>query len=160
MATAAREQDLTSALPEELAPKQLADIAAIRAYLMSMLVEGRGESAIELLLGLLVQLRDSHTATSVRLQDALRKLYGRSSEKVSESQLQLVLSALVTNATQSTETRSPQTNIDMEGSAQPAPDANTPCPADGDEGPPKKKRRSGPRGRAALLRTSSGALRA
>jgi len=149
MATAACEQDLTSALPEELAPKQLADIAAIRAHLLSMLVDGRGESAIELLLELLVQMRDSHTATSVRLQDALRKLYGRSSEKISEDQLQLVLSALVTNASQSAEMQGAQAALDADGLVQPSPDAST--SSDGGEGAaPKKKRRSGLRGRAAL----------
>lgn len=143
MSTVSHEQDLLRAEPEELAPKQLADVDAIRIQLMSMLGDGRGENAIEMLLELLVQLRDAHTATSVRLQDALRKLYGRSSEKVSASQLQLVLSALVHGATDSAEESAKSKE---EGAAQngAAADGST------EEPPPKRKRRSGPRGRAAL----------
>ncbi len=143
MTTMSHEQDLLSAEPEELAPKQLADVDAIRGQLMSMLVDGRGESAIEMLLDLLLQLRDAHTATSVRLQDALRKLYGRSSEKVSPSQLQLVLSALVHGATEVTDDAQAR-----------KPDAVSEASAGTDDSgqgvPPKRKRRSGLRGRAAL----------
>ena len=146
MSTAANEQDLISAAPEELAPKQLADIGAVREQLMSMLVDGRGESAIEMLLELLMQLRQAHTATSVRLQDALRKLYGRSSEKVSPSQLQLVLNALVQGAAQSADGADAETK-----NADPAEGGSVLPGQSGDGASPKRKKRpSARRGRAAL----------
>ncbi len=138
MSTVSHEQDLLSAGPEELAPKQLADVDAIRTQLIAMLSDGRGENAIEMLLELLVQLRDAHTATSVRLQDALRKLYGRSSEKVSTSQLQLVLSALVQGAPDGDADKSKEEAVTQDG------------PAGNQEPTAKRKRPSGPRGRAAL----------
>jgi transposase len=64
------------------------DMEAVRAYMLQLLTEGRGEEAIELLLGLLGQLREEHSSTLVRLKEALRQLYGRRSEKTPASQLQ------------------------------------------------------------------------
>src|SRR5688572_164642 len=68
------------------------DLEAVRAHMLRLLEEGRGEEAIELLLGLLGRLREEHSSTAVRLKEALRQLYGRRSEKTPASQLQLLFS--------------------------------------------------------------------
>jgi transposase len=70
------------------------DLEAVRAYMRQLLEEGRGEQAIEMLLGLLGRLREEHGSTTVRLQEALRQLYGRRSEKSPANQLQFLLSFL------------------------------------------------------------------
>jgi len=49
------------------------DLEAVRAYMLQLLTEGRGEQAIEMLLGLLGQLREEHSSTLVRLKQALRQ---------------------------------------------------------------------------------------
>jgi hypothetical protein len=68
--------------PETLGPEKLTDIDAVRDYLMGLVSQGQSAQAIEMLLDLLLRMRDSHTAVSVRLQNALRQLYGRKSETV------------------------------------------------------------------------------
>ena len=55
--------------------------------------EGRVAELIDLVIGLLGDVRDTNTSLSVRLQNALRTLYGRTSEKISSNQLALLLSA-------------------------------------------------------------------
>ena len=45
--------------------------------------EGRTSDLIELVLQLLTQMNDTNNALSLRLQTALRELYGRKSQKVS-----------------------------------------------------------------------------
>jgi transposase len=70
------------------------DLEAVRAHMLRLLMGGRGEQAIELLLGLLGQLREENSSMAVRLQQALRQLYGRRSERTPASQLQLLLSFL------------------------------------------------------------------
>ncbi|HEX5750346.1 MAG TPA: IS66 family transposase zinc-finger binding domain-containing protein, partial [Archangium sp.] len=79
---------------EEAQPPAFAgeDMEAVRAYMLQLLTEGHGEQAIEMLLGLLGQLREAHASTLVRLKQALRQLYGRRSEKTPASRLQLLLS--------------------------------------------------------------------
>jgi transposase len=95
MATMQSEREQLRPAPEEMAPKQLEDIDAVRAYLTDLLKKGRGEQALEMLLDLLVRMKDAHTATTVRLHDALRQLYGRKSERLDSNQLELFLSELV-----------------------------------------------------------------
>jgi transposase len=87
--------------PETLGPEKLTDIDAVRDYLMGLVSQGQSAQAIEMLLDLLLRMRDSHTAVSVRLQNALRQLYGRKSERyVSQDQLELFLGQLVNCAKQ------------------------------------------------------------
>jgi len=81
--------------PEEMAPSKLDDIEAVRTYLKQLIQQGRAEQALEMLLDLLVRLKDAHTATTVRLYDALRKLYGRKSERLNPNQLELFVSELL-----------------------------------------------------------------
>jgi transposase len=137
MATMQSEVAQTSLAEHELQPKQIEDIEAVRAYLTDLLEKGKGKQALEMVLDLLVRLRDSHTAVSVRLHDALRQLYGRRSEKfVSSNQLDLFLSALVQGATPAEQTQPEAARANAPASDQ-----------------ARNKRRAkprGPRGRAAL----------
>jgi transposase len=66
----------------------------VRAYVLQMLSQGRGAEAIEMLVDLLWRLREAHTSTVQRLEQALRQLYGRRSEKLSANTLQMLLSFL------------------------------------------------------------------
>jgi len=76
---------------EQQPPGEANDLEAVRASMRQLLEAGRGEEAIELLLGLLGQLREAHSSTAVRLKHALRQLYGSRSEKAPAGQLQLLL---------------------------------------------------------------------
>jgi transposase len=95
MATMQSEQEQTRLAPEQMAPTKLEDIDQVRDYLKQLLQQGRAEQALEMLLELLVRMKDAHTATTVRLHDALRKLYGRKSERLDPNQLELFVSELV-----------------------------------------------------------------
>lgn len=130
MATMQSEGEQTRLAPEEMAPKQLEDIDAVRGYLKQLLQQGKAEQALEMLLDLLVRMRDAHTATAVRLQDALRQLYGRKSERLDPNQLELFLSELV---------KGPEG-----GEGGPGPRSKKA------KKPRKKRSKEGPRGRFAL----------
>lgn len=67
----------------------LDDLAAVRSLLEQMIREGQAGDAIDMIVALLADLRDQNDALQVRLKTALRKLYGRSSEKLSKEQLDL-----------------------------------------------------------------------
>ena len=79
---------------EQKAPEETSDIEGVRAYVLQMLAQGRGAEALEMLVDLLARLREAHTSTAQRLEQALRQLYGRRSEKLPQSQLQMLLSFL------------------------------------------------------------------
>lgn len=70
------------------------DIDRVRRKLEQLAAEDRVSELIELVVELLVQFRDSNTKLSVRLQNALRELYGRKSQKVSTAQLSLLFAEL------------------------------------------------------------------
>ncbi|MCY1074964.1 IS66 family transposase [Archangium lansingense] len=116
------------------------DMEAVRAYMLQLLMEGRGEQAVEMLLGLLGRLREEHSSTTVRLQQALRQLYGRRSEKTPASQLQLLLSLFTQQ--QSAEPEAVPATVDGAQAAAPAAP-----PADA---PKKTPRRAPLRGAQAL----------
>ena len=80
--------------PSALTEKRLADIGSVRELLVEMVATGKGGQAVEMIIDLLVQMRDSNVELRVRLQNALKHLYGRKSEKVSADQLQLFLALL------------------------------------------------------------------
>ena len=65
------------------------DLDALRALLVSLLNEGQHDEAVSLVIRLLADMRDHSDALQVRLQTALRQLYGRRSEKTSPEQLAL-----------------------------------------------------------------------
>ena len=77
-----------------LRPKMLDDVTDVEAKLVAMLDEGRGRDVIRMMLALLVDLRERHTSAEARLHGLLRKVYGRSSEKVATAQLELYLAML------------------------------------------------------------------
>ncbi|WP_437898365.1 IS66 family transposase [Sorangium sp. So ce124] len=70
------------------------DLADVRRKLEQLAAAGQLPELIELVLGLLVQLRDKNTALSARLASALRELYGRKSQQVSTEQLMLMFAQL------------------------------------------------------------------
>jgi transposase len=80
--------------PPPLTPRSLTDLDDVRRKLEELLGEGRGHDLIEMVLALLAEVRDTNTALSVRLRNALRALYGRKSQKVSDEQLSLLFAAL------------------------------------------------------------------
>ncbi len=75
-------------------PWPLNDIEAVRSRLRKLASEGRFDEAIEVLLEMLVQVRDDNTSLRVRLHNAIRQLYGRKSEKVDLDQLVLAFGEL------------------------------------------------------------------
>jgi transposase len=77
-----------------LSPRSLADLDDVRRKLEQLLGEGRGPELIALVVALLAEVRDTNTALTVRLRNALRALYGRKSQKVSDEQLSLLFEAL------------------------------------------------------------------
>jgi transposase len=117
------------------------DMEAVRAYVLQLLTQGRGEQAIEMLLGLLGRLREEHSSTLVRLKEALRQLYGRRSEKTPASQLQLLLSFL----TQQQSTVPEAVPATADGAQAPAAPAAPPADA-----PRKTPKRPPVRGAQAL----------
>lgn len=70
------------------------DLIAVRCKLEQLGAEGRTDELIELVLQLLVRMRNSHNALATRLAHALRELYGRKSQKVSAEDLSSLLAAL------------------------------------------------------------------
>ena len=138
------EVELTTLEPHEQAPQAIADtalsdISAVRHYVMGLHRSGKSDLAIEMLLGVVARMTVAHNAVSVRLQQALRQLYGRKRERfVSPDQLAFFFGQLIQSAQQPTV---------AEPTAAPA--ANN----DNSEPPPKPKISrgpQGPRGAAAL----------
>jgi len=70
------------------------DLVAIRHALLAMAKEKGAEEVITMLIDLLANARAHNTQLQVRLEKALRQLYGRKSEKVSTAQLSLLLQGL------------------------------------------------------------------
>ena len=127
---------------EQKAPSEASDIEGVRAYVLQMLSQGRGAEAIEMLVDLLARLREAHTSTAQRLQQALRQLYGRRSEKLPQSQLQMLLSFLKDEAA---------TPAAAEGVSATAASQTAPSPASGDNTDGKRRpRRPALRGAQAL----------
>ncbi|WP_437940354.1 IS66 family transposase [Sorangium sp. So ce341] len=115
------------------------DLADVRRKLEQLAAAGQIPELIELVLGLLIQLRDKNTSLSAKLASALRELYGRKSQKVSTEQLMLLFAELGAEA--------PQGAAGSERSAEAPPQPEqglVPQPPE----PPKPPR--GRRGRAPL----------
>jgi len=70
------------------------DLAGLRNYLLAMIREGAAEDAIDLVLDLVVRLRDDNNAKAVRIAKMLRERFGRRTEKVSKEQLELFLQSV------------------------------------------------------------------
>jgi transposase len=82
---------VSTTLPQTQLP---ADLADVRRMLEKLAAEGNIGELIELVVALLVQMRDKNTALAARLGNALRQLYGRKSEKISTEQLMLLFAKL------------------------------------------------------------------
>jgi transposase len=133
-------------------PWSLNDIEAVRSRLRKLASEGRIDEAIEVLLQMLVQVRDDNTALRVRLHNAIRQIYGRKSEKVDIDQLALAFSDL-TSAPQvakdiveqdAQESESSESDGDPEPSNAAGNQDTVPAPER------KAKKLTGKRGRQAL----------
>ncbi|WP_438005458.1 IS66 family transposase [Sorangium sp. So ce321] len=120
-----------------------ADLADVRRKLEQLAADGQVPALIELVLGLLVQLRDKNTALSARLASALRELYGRKSQKVSTEQLMLLFAELGAEVPQGAADSAPSSEPGAEAPAQPE-QGLVPQPPE----PPKPPR--GRRGRSPL----------
>ncbi|MGK3961838.1 IS66 family transposase [Sorangium sp. So ce118] len=96
-----------------------ADLADVRRKLEQLAAAGQIPELIELVLGLLVQLRDKNTALSARLASALRELYGRKSQKVSTEQLMLLFAELGDEAPQGAAGAAPSSEPGAEAPPQP-----------------------------------------
>ena len=86
--------------------------------LEKLAAEERVAELIELVVTLLVQMRDKNTALAARLGSALRELYGRKSEKISTEQLMLLFTQLgdhVPPAAAAAAGLSPETAPDQSG---------------------------------------------
>lgn len=77
-----------------MAATTTSDLADVRAKLADLADAGRVDELIELVISLLGDASQRNTALQVRLQNALRALYGRKSEKFSADQLQLLFAEL------------------------------------------------------------------
>ncbi|HEX5752316.1 MAG TPA: IS66 family transposase [Archangium sp.] len=74
--------------------KKTMDVHGVAALLRALLAEDQDEQAIELVVGLLMQLVEKNTELELRLRKALRQHFGRRSEKLSAEQLSLFLARL------------------------------------------------------------------
>lgn len=70
------------------------DLADVRAKLQAMAEEGRIDELIALVMALLLGVKEENNALTMRLQKALRALYGRKSEKISKEDLKAMLAKL------------------------------------------------------------------
>ena len=130
--------------PEQKAPTETSDIEGVRAYVLGMLAQGRGAEAIEMLVDLLARLREAHTSTAHRLQEALRQLYGRRSEKTPASQLQMLLAFLASEDSGPAAAETAQ-------QTPPSPSAQSSASgAEDDTATKRPARRQAPRGAKAL----------
>lgn len=82
---------MTAATESSSLPDDVQDVGKL---LRAMAAEGRVEALIDLVLRLLFDVRTKNSALELRLQKALRALYGRKSQKVSAEQLALLLGEL------------------------------------------------------------------
>lgn len=117
--------------------KSSVDLDDVRRKLEQLAAEDRVSDLIALVMELLVGLRDTNNALTVRLHNALRVLYGRKSQKVSPEQLLLLFAELGANAPAG----APETTGPAQG-ASPAGQGSVPQPPDR----PKPVRRPGGRG--------------
>jgi transposase len=82
---------VTAAAARPASPDDVHDVSKL---LRAMAAEGRIDALIELVVRLLLEVRSKNSALELRLQKALRALYGRKSKKVSADQLALLLGEL------------------------------------------------------------------
>lgn len=127
-------------------PWSLDDIEALRNKLRALAAEGRFDEAIEILLEMLVRVRDDNTALRVKLHNAIRQIFGRKSEQVSVDQLALAFDQLTDAPAAAVDIVKQEAEQPEQPSAQDAPGASE----DVDAPKRKPKKLAGKRGRLAL----------
>lgn len=120
----------TTKLPE--------DLRDVKRKLEQLAAEGRIDALIELVLELLARMRETHNALAVRLQNALRELYGNKSQKVSTEELSSLLAVLGPEVPASA----------AEGITPPSTPDGAVAPCGGELIPPPLEPPKPPRGRA------------
>lgn len=75
------------------------DIESVASHLKQLLAEGRNDDVLEMVIGLLTQMRDQNNVLQLRLMKLLRQQFGRKSERISTEQLSLLLGELAEQAT-------------------------------------------------------------
>jgi transposase len=81
-------------MTEEGRVADVGNIEAVVARLRELAEQGRHEELLQLVLELLVQMRDENSALKLRLAKVLKQQFGRKSERVDSAQLTLLLEAL------------------------------------------------------------------
>ena len=115
-------------------PKRADDLDDVREHIERMLAGGDTTGALDLLFNLIARLRNHNEATQLRLLAALRKLYGRSSERFAPDE-QGVLDGILD---------------DVAAAAQvEAPDVTPPPAGDPPKDPPTRKKGT-PHGRGEM----------
>jgi transposase len=132
-----------------------ADLGDVRRKLEQLAAEGRVSDLIDLVVELLMRMRDSNNALATRLRNALRELYGRKSQKVSSEQLAKMLAELGIEGLKGIEPEVPPSSSTPDGAGtSPVPSGETPAANDSDgpvpqpPEPPKPPR--GRQGRSPL----------
>ena len=98
------------------------DLAAVRRKLEQLGAEGRTEELIDIVIDLLVRMRDTNNALASRLANALRELYGAKSQKVSTDDLKKLLGELGKDAPPSADAAAaPESAAPPEGGQIPLP---------------------------------------
>ena len=99
----------------------------IRALMQGMLAQGESDAMIELIIALLDSMRSENDTLVVRLKTALRKLYGRSSEKTDSGQMALFsaimdeLGKVETGDIAASESTDPTAPAGPDNAAEPSP---------------------------------------
>lgn len=82
------------AAPRPQPSSRVPDLSEVRRLLTDRLASGQPEDALDFMLEMLSRLQSENSQLALRLDSALRQLYGRRSEKVSAGQLTLLLATL------------------------------------------------------------------
>lgn len=89
---------VTASMPPPPVPDR-SDLEAVRVLLMRLIADGQVDDAVALVMGLLSDLREENLSLLHRLREALRRLYGRSSEKLTPTDAALLARVLGPEAT-------------------------------------------------------------
>lgn len=71
-----------------------ADVREIRSFLLKMVRDGAAEDAVDLVLDLVLRLRQDNNQKAIRIATLLRSKFGSTSEKISKEQLDLFLQSV------------------------------------------------------------------
>lgn len=134
---------MTDAPPSQTTPPPrvadvIADLDQVGNLLRSMLVEGRVDEAIALVVKMIAHVRDHNNALERRLAYLVRQVFGRRSEKIDPAQLALALGQLLSQDTGDVPARAETSAPDAAKAAE-APAA-----------PPPERKASKHAGRSAL----------